>query len=120
MISKELMSNILSDIQGMDVKEVIEVYKSDNEVYYIASVLNINTKEYTTIRRYFNIYELAHTCKEWAFKKGYELSSRLDKQAIATAILWLDFAECTVQNQNTEPDAIFKVCQWILDTESKS
>ena len=39
-----------------------------------------------------NIHELAHKCKEWACTYKYLLESG-----------------------STEPEAIFKACQWILD-----
>lgn len=56
-----------------------------------------------------NIYELAHKCKEWAMDKGYYTESGLTGK----------LAQCLVVGvkhflADTEPEAIFKACEWIL------
>lgn len=67
-----------------------------------------------------NIYELAHKCKEWAgwhdLKKWYQLQSG----QFISASTW----ECELRLQDkfidifqadSEPEAIFKACQYILE-----
>ena len=68
-----------------------------------------------------NIYELAHKCKEWAFKQGYELFSRIlsnDNQPFGNCVVYrveADLEESLhIVNDNTEQEAIFKACEWIL------
>ena len=69
-----------------------------------------------------NIYELAHKCKEWAFKQGYELFSRIlsnDHQPVGNCVVYRVEADpeesLCITNADTEPFAIFKACEWILE-----
>ena len=119
-ISKELLSEILDkkavvdDISNIELKEntitFIEDYWDEDEGsgFY---------RNHTT-----NIYELAHKCKEWALSKGYILMSKpRTSSSFATCVfckngkcdyeddLWNDF------RAGTEPEAIFKACEWILN-----
>ena len=84
-----------------------------------------------------NIYELAHKCKEWACKKGYSIISisdfdirhdtidNYDKYYFTAYINMNLFPELNKKeythlhdiNSSTEPEAIFKACQWILDNK---
>jgi hypothetical protein len=55
-----------------------------------------------------NIYELAHKCKEWAFKHhNIILWSGLNTCHYHTPIIEKSFTK------DTEAEAIFKACQWI-------
>jgi len=87
----------------------------------------------------YNIYELAHKCKEWAFTKGYLVTSGtnysdnyLDDLPNNDLINWYSYAiekptsffqvmyEMDMPNcfdGDTEHEAIFKACQWILDNK---
>lgn len=72
-----------------------------------------------------NIYELAHKCKEWAWNNnnGINLSSELtycsfwrgykDEIGVDRAIQKTFYAD-------TEPEAIFKACEWIMEQLNKS
>lgn len=69
-----------------------------------------------------NIHELAHRCKEWAFKQGYELQSRImsnDSQKRGNCCILkaeCEYESCIkIENAHTEPEAIFAACQWLLD-----
>lgn len=55
-----------------------------------------------------NIYEFAHKCKEWAASLGFNVSSNL-----VTTMITSDKHRELFQ-ADTEPEAIFKACQWIL------
>lgn len=62
-----------------------------------------------------NIYELAHLCKEWASE--YLLSSYMD----GGKIWWcysnhINYSHLNI-DADTEPEAIFKACQWIFDNK---
>ena len=65
---------------------------------------------------------LSNKCKEWALSKGYILMSKpRTSSSFATCVfckngkcdyeddLWNDF------RAGTEPEAIFKACEWILN-----
>lgn len=70
-----------------------------------------------------NIYELAFKCKEWAAKQYYSVNSgwsmthwggtyhvEVIREANKIKVLFS-------QSQDSEPEAIFKACQWILDNK---
>ena len=104
MISTELLSEVL-DIPISSLRSI----KDGNRTIYKG--VNINT------------YELAHKCKEWANKKGYILSSALHNDQgyceikKETPERIKSIAWCPV-DFNTEVDAIFSACQYILDNQS--
>jgi len=72
----------------------------------------------------YNIYELAHKCKEWAIAKGFSIESRVITFNKALVAVWdIEKMNCATRLDelstvfNTEPEAIFKACQWILDNK---
>lgn len=101
MISKELLSEIL----GSDIYLKQEAYDGYME--------------------YSNIYELAHKCKEWAFNQKLldrkpDIYSGLWKgissgRTMYRCILFLSIKRGKEKFEaDTEPEAIFKACEWIL------
>ena len=108
MISKELLSAVLKE------KRVIldyEISISKNEIHYG----HIDIEE----DGFINIYELAHKCKEWAISKGWILH---EVRNLKEYIIYFggDYREPSDDfRAETEPEAIFKACQWILDKDSK-
>jgi hypothetical protein len=105
MISKELLSEVL------------------NEEIYICDFRNghciCSTKyEYEcAVVRHINIYELAHKCKEWAWKNDYALVVSPNDIEVYSLV-----DGRTVHNANDfhgeypyNVAFIFKACQWILE-----
>ena len=73
----------------------------------------ITREEYDEI----NIHELAHKCKEWAYNKGFMLLSGLYIRGKIWCEIYkpLDLNNTITQfGEDTEPEAIFKACEWIL------
>jgi hypothetical protein len=72
-----------------------------------------------------NIYELAHKCKEWAFKQGYSLNvfnSNSNYHEVTPNTLAQndeEWVEHPYSIASSEPEAVFKACQWILDNKDK-
>ena len=104
MISKELLSEVL-----------------DREITVIAnqggtSIFNYRTSESPNHINSINIYELAHKCKEWAFKNDYEIETtysgdvRISKNSTSMIVN----SQLGLEDM-TEPEAIFKACEWILE-----
>ena len=64
-----------------------------------------------------NIYELAHKCKEWAFDKGFVLKSYKKQGALSGTYHYaIDINENVAEwLSNTEQEAIFKACEWIME-----
>ena len=110
MISKELLSEVLG-------KKV--VFVEPEETNTINAMFGIDGK-------LINIYELSHKCKEWALSKEHIIEvgvhptikkDRSDRDyfyKITTdrgQILVSKFDEII----KTEPEAIFKACEWIME-----
>lgn len=103
MISKELLSEVLK------IDDIVHIQKEGINYLFISRANNPAV--------IINIYELAHKCKEWAnITKGKYLSSgynEFDKKWEAMMMQYTFPAD-------TEPEAIFKACKWILDNNKES
>ena len=104
MISIELLEAIRTN----DYKVLaIDVDKEDNKIGYLLS----NKQWY-----WINIYELAHKCKEWAILNGgYNIwSSGYGKECYIDGRRFKEFENIRFLAAS-EPEAIFKACEWILE-----
>jgi hypothetical protein len=118
------------------LSEVLQV-ETDNP-----NILNENTLAYgdcsdddgSGICKYteINIYELAHKCKEWAGNKDILIDVKMNslnsfsasvqtKQKVAISTGCYGVYEYFLKHQfaysieaSTEPEAVFKACQWIF------
>ena len=112
-ISKELLSQVLA----VDIRK-INGYILDGNLYYYKAFVKCKSK--------INIYELANKCKEWAYSQGYILFSKI-RLSSSLASCYFDVMgkhdyEDSYHNDfraETESEAIFKACQWILDRRTK-
>ena len=95
MITKELLSEVLG------VYKIIEPYGNILVWEWDKSYSNNNCS--------INIYELAHKCKEWALQYDYTILSSKGYATISGKVFY----------DKTEPEAIFKACQWILENKDK-
>lgn len=98
MISKELAKAVLSGERGKAVY-------SDGEVL-VCTV---------------NIHELQSLCKNWALNNGYVIASFKDHcgQSFATITSGFFGMKKNPIQADTEPEAVIKACQWILDNKGK-
>lgn len=121
MISKELLSEVL----GYEVLRYDGIHHD-----YIEDGV-----EYTLYP--LNIYELAHKCKEWALKqgdRGYIIHSNISHTFGRARVEWYEknhydqhnqyreltfYSEWFEAENNNEPEAIKKACEWILDKRRK-
>ena len=108
MISKELISAVLN----------VGCTECESNVY--GGMLGFKTDN-RDFNHLINIYELAHMCKEWTFKQGYELFSRIlsnDHQMRGNCLVIRVEADpeesLKITNADSEPAAIFQACEWIL------
>ena len=111
-ISKELIKNVLEKTENLpddftfDVIDNYIIFADDGECMFEV-----------------NIYEFAHlNLKQWAFKQGYELFSRIlsnDHQHIGNCVVYRVEADpeesLKIMNEKTEIEAIIKACNWILE-----
>lgn len=127
MISKELLSEVLG-------QKVIEIKKArqqwDMEVLPVIAIEEFERRGLILSKEeqyYFNIYELAHKCKEWANALGYSIATWLYGDWASCKVYThyqigtdngVTYTKYTSQHSgDTEPEAIFKACQWILDNK---
>ena len=112
MIDKELLSEVL-DIPIIEVQQ--NLYK--NRLYY---KIDDESKPFNEGIKHIPIFELAHKCKEWAFSThNVMVSSSVSEATLGIATIKNDDAEieyCEIAD--SEPQAIFKACQWILDNKN--
>lgn len=127
MLSKELLSDVLKEsITYIELKgdtNYAQLGFKNSEIVYVGKVQK---------RKKINIYELAHECKQWAVSKGYSLYSGYDKlinkYGVYVNLLLLGDDESTIGGwdteiyfiANTEPEAIFKACQYIMENKCGS
>lgn len=108
MVSKKLLSEVLND-------KVEEIYGlggyHSNEVQYVS--------KYVDNTCVINIYELAHKCKEWAISKGYITDSIRNLKEYVVCLSGDRKESSDDFRAKTEPEAIFKATQWILDNKDK-
>jgi hypothetical protein len=107
-ISKEL----LSEVTGMKIGYI----RLEDEERVLAYASRFPNAEFWN-NKSINIYELAHKCKEWAFTKGYYLDSGKQDDGFRCFIATKEYS--TMVKQNTEPEAIFKACEYILENKDK-
>ena len=107
MISEALLKEVIK--KETSITNFID---DSRKIYNIGSTIVIPT---TYGSHDYNIYELAHKCKEWAWRKGYLLSSSCRNGD--------NYAFCKVYQREiafrceTEPEAVFKACEWILKNQ---
>lgn len=121
MISKELYKEVQKDY--IDFKNITQ------DEYIIIFNKEQETVEYVNKHTWYeadsiSIYKLAQKCKEWAYKQGYVILSGHSAYGIGAFFCsckgWLseNYDKRIEINHNTEPEAIFKACQWILENKN--
>lgn len=108
MISKELVSEVL----GFKVEYVEECEHRDNIIGVWSDINSIPIVE-------INIHELAHKCKEWSSRqkeKDYLLKSYFNGIKWVASSMNIYLSQPYFES-DSEPEAIFKACEWILDNK---
>lgn len=112
MISKELLSEVL----GLKVWKVLDCNMNTLR-YCIYPNEGDEPSEYMFP---INIYELAFKCKEWAYENktlcGYNIELKSYKSENDYWLCELMSEDITF-SADTEPEAIFEACQWILENK---
>jgi len=114
MISKELLSAVMS-ITVIDTEfDTTGEYDPCVQINYSMPFEGLNGPENSGVLL-LNLHELAHLCKEWAYRR-YSISSW--KQYFGYGVKLTDSFGNSPKNlvitEATEPEAIFKACEWIL------
>lgn len=117
MISKELLCEVVG-FSTDEIRYIEDELNEDNCLVYVM--------DYDHLQVPINVHELAHKCKEWAFDKhnlniiAFKINNIVYKFEIATIINSQGVWFTKYSNKATsEPEAIFKACQWILEKQIK-
>lgn len=113
MINKELLSEVIN--KKIVVDDISNIELKENTITFIEDYWDEDEGSGFYRSHTINIYELAHLCKEWAISKGFITHS---VRNLKEYVVYLsgDFREPSDDFRcNSEPEAIFKACQWILD-----
>ena len=128
MIPKYILKEVLFyNEKYKDQTEITRLVPNKNYIEYTSEVTG-NPYNYITHDK-INIYELAHLCKEWA------VNLSPNKHALSSYPRWGDIRNYKKTNGSyyicqhlvsgvqfeaeTEPEAIFKACEWILEQVGK-
>ena len=106
--SKELLSKVLS-------KECVEITILDNDIWYRCIACVYGKNRY--IENRINIYELSSRCKYWAYDKGgidIHSGKKLLKNNFE-CLIYDGSIPYKIFEADTEPEAIFKACEWIME-----
>ena len=115
-ISKKLLSEVLK-------LEVVKhsLFNKSNKSFNITYMPSEDSIKSSWMP--ININDFFFDCKEWAFSKGYIISSGLTPVLGVSKDGWAEvFSSSTPLNgklhtfkQLSEPEAVFKACEWILE-----
>ena len=112
-ISKELLSKLL----GEDCRGIISI-RNELQGEFDPCLLVEYLSEGGKANLLINVHELAHKCKEWAMQK-HNLWCISYRTKIGATCKTFDTRSKNSKMfiSSSEPEAIFKACQWILDSE---
>ena len=111
LISKKLLSEVLGE---KDYR--IEMFDNTRKISIIRTIVVIPT---TYGNSNINIYELQHLCKEWARKHGYNTHSVRNVKEYVVYLSGDRVEPSEDYRSSSEPDAVFQVCEWILEQKDK-
>ena len=122
----EISKELLSELYNFDVKDFVKLGTDD-----VTCEVRFNGLKNGLKYKIVNIYELAHQGKEWAIELGYCLRSCIhdngsnERFYSICEVLTPSYESCSLfdilhktTEANTEIEAIFKACQWILDNKT--
>lgn len=115
-VSKELLAQILGDEYLDRVVEVIQI--EDN---YLRTYYDCGSGKPTGLGLEYNLYELAHLAKQWAYRKGFLLDSRVTLRGSCFLLSSPVMFENEISKNfvcDSEPDAVFTACEWIMRNQS--
>ncbi len=110
MISKELLSEVLK-------KEAINIINNPKDSTLLGK--NEIIIVFDGYKQKWNIYELAHKCKEWAFDKDFSIVDGIDE--IGNKICYImkitGFSSDCYYEQTENFKDVFKACEWIINNK---
>ena len=123
-ISKELLSEVLVE----DINDIVNDKTTPKNLFQY-EIKKIMLDGSNVAYREINIHELAFKCKEWALRNNFCIISATftseEDDIEENLIKDVNYAWAELHNEDklfradTEPKAIFKACQWILDNKDK-
>ena len=121
MIPKYILKEVLFyKEKHKDQTEITRFVPNKNYIEYTSEVTG-NPYNYITHDK-INIYELMHMCKEWASKHHYSVMSGWEMTHWGGAYRVAVFRNSdnilfSMSTVKTEPEAIFRACEWIFNNK---
>ena len=116
-LKEDINKNILSEFI---IGEIYKNYKEDNVTIESISI-GVSGKG-RNVRKFeveYNIYELMHLCKEWAFNQegnyGWLVAKKYKNWKDKKFCCYVDGYKKKYMIEKTEPEVIFKACEWIMN-----
>ena len=115
-ISKELLSKVL----GKNITD-LEVCLTSTSRLLITTIPNsiVYTTDDSEYAKWINIYELANKCKSYTVKQtGWTLQSYTNERGSGICRIKVgDGQELNKLIAPSEPESIFKACEWVLNAK---
>ena len=111
-ISKELLSEVL----GINTILMAPIIEPENKIGYLVYGSQNTPQEVRNNHKQINIYEFAFKCKEWVNKQEYWANSGYDNKYYC---MLRDMPDNKWFYADTEVEAIFKACEWVLSEINK-
>ena len=110
MISKKLLSEVLGvKVTAIDTEYTDATVKSNEiDIMYIKDGVSYGFSDDCK----FNIYELAHKCKEWAVTQGFEIIEELNIVRVISLSPSTYIED--IGSNNYRVSSVFKACELIL------
>ncbi len=112
-MTKKLLEIILGNEYKPRLVETIKIEDNLIVTYY-----DCGTGKFDCLGLEYNIYELAHKCKEWAHNNNYWMDSCFTGQ-IKLYKAGGTYPFKTLHTEITEPEGIFAACEWVLEQKDK-
>ena len=105
MISKKLLDVVYPTVETQEC--YVDIQESTGRVMWFG-------KKYKDCRAEIDIYRVANECKKWALNHDCELLSCV-KSTRSICDIYSNLLDCKFTHYaDSEPEAIFKACEWIL------
>ncbi len=110
--SKELLSAVYGT----------KITKCDNKINDFTNVLYFESKQYGSdeyIKFYVNINQMAYGMKKWALTEGFYVLSMIDEFGGMALVSTKKNSNIHNEVASEEAEAVFKICEWILNQQNK-
>ena len=103
MVSRELIMELGYDVHTLEISsmDTLMIYPTPDHKFRII----------------FNKYKLANDLKDWAYDNGFIIKAfrQFNEDTTYFARVFVKGKEVNFFTASTEPNAVFKACEWVLE-----